>query len=343
MVIMNEDMLRKAVDLLNTKHLFTTISGATFLSVGIATFIIERSRKKQGGSGVLRDGLSFLFPLRHWISASTKVDISIYILAKFTQGWISVVSAVAMITLSGAIVGGARDFFQISPQPSPSLAVDCLFCILFFIFTDFGEYGSHYIQHRIPVLWEFHKIHHSATFLTPLTTYRFHPVGNLIDGIFIGAALSIPVAIFRIFYDVSLQTVLSMTGGVTLFFSIALLSSLQHSHFQVSFGAFDRIFISPEMHQVHHSMKRQHWGKNLGGRLSIWDWAFGTGYKLPKGEIIQHGLGTAEDERGEYASVWRCYVNPLLNVYAEFKSSLERLRHRGEALLSSRSMATNKE
>lgn len=34
----------------------------------------------------------------------------------------------------------------------------------------------HYCQHKISWLWAFHKVHHSAEGLTPLTANRHHPV-----------------------------------------------------------------------------------------------------------------------------------------------------------------------
>ena len=51
-----------------------------------------------------------------------------------------------------------------------------LFTLVFFVLHDLGRWTAHYIQHRFDVLWEFHKIHHSAEVLTPITNFRAHSV-----------------------------------------------------------------------------------------------------------------------------------------------------------------------
>src|SRR5665213_3606005 len=51
-----------------------------------------------------------------------------------------------------------------------------LYTLVFFIAYDFGRFVAHSVQHDVPVLWEFHKVHHSAEVLTPITAFRAHPV-----------------------------------------------------------------------------------------------------------------------------------------------------------------------
>ena len=56
-------------------------------------------------------------------------------------------------------------------------------------------------------------------------------------------------------------------------------ANLRHSHVWLSFGpVWEHIFISPAQHQVHHSIDKQHYNKNYGEVLAIWDWMFGTLY-----------------------------------------------------------------
>jgi sterol desaturase/sphingolipid hydroxylase (fatty acid hydroxylase superfamily) len=192
-----------------------------------------------------------------------------------------------------------------------------------FACADFGAFFSHYLQHKIPALWQFHKVHHSALFLTPLTTARFHPVGNLLDGVFISLCLAVPVGIAAFFYHLSFGQLLAMSAVADTVGTILLLGTLQHSHFPISFGILEWVVISPQMHQVHHSVKREHWDKNMASRLSIWDWFFGTGFRLPKGEVLSFGLGTLEDHRGDYKSIWWCYGGPFIGVYRLFKPGRE--------------------
>jgi len=284
-----------------------------FVTVGLLTFLFEQSRLSH--RKIVVNFINHCFPWVHWKSASTKIDIVLYLAGKLSQRWIAAVSAAIVIYGTTTGTRFLSETLHINHHlPSGTITIVVLSTVLF-IFSDFGEFFSHLVQHKIPALWEFHKIHHSAQFLTPFTTYRFHPVGNLLDGIFMGLALIIPVCFCKLFYDLSYVDILAMSGAARLFFNYCCLSVLQHSHFQISFGILDKIFISPVMHQVHHSMKREHWGKNLGSGLSIWDWWFGTALKLPKGEVLKFGMGTIEDERGDFASIWHCYASPIVNCY----------------------------
>jgi len=57
------------------------------------------------------------------------------------------------------------------------------FTFSLFIVSDFTRYWLHRWLHTIPLLWKFHKIHHSAKVLTPITFYRIHPIENLLFGV----------------------------------------------------------------------------------------------------------------------------------------------------------------
>lgn len=66
---------------------------------------------------------------------------------------------------------------------------------------------------------------------------------------------------------------------------------LRHSHVWFSYGpVFNRLFMSPAHHQIHHSVDPCHWKKNFGVKLSIWDGLFGTHYHPGHPEVRQVGL-----------------------------------------------------
>ena len=54
------------------------------------------------------------------------------------------------------------------------------FTLVLLLFDDFTRFAVHYALHRIPALWDFHKFHHSAETLTPLTVTRTYPVEGLV-------------------------------------------------------------------------------------------------------------------------------------------------------------------
>jgi sterol desaturase/sphingolipid hydroxylase (fatty acid hydroxylase superfamily) len=293
-------------------HAFTSLSMLTFFVVGAISFALTRLREP--GRVAIGALLDHCFPWVHWKSASTRVDIIIYFAAKFSQKWIVLFSAWLVVALASDASDTLRVWLHMDSTMIAGPAALLIISIVFFVFTDLGEFLSHLVQHKVKLLWEFHKIHHSATFLTPFTTYRFHPVGNFLDGFFIGLCLVVPVCVCQLLYQLTYPELVAISGGADLVMSLLLMSSLQHSHFPISFGWLERVFISPQMHQLHHSVKRAHWGKNLGGKLSIWDWCYGSAFLLPKGEKLTFGMGTIEDQRGDYTSIWWCYVGPLVGV-----------------------------
>ena len=114
---------------------------------------------------------------RVWAHSSAKADYAYYIVNSILHPVI-----VAPLILSGAAVGarvegGLTALF--GPVGAPLLGVTAarvLYTVLFFIAYDFTRFVAHGLLHDVPVLWQFHKVHHSAEVLTPLTNYRAHPV-----------------------------------------------------------------------------------------------------------------------------------------------------------------------
>ena len=86
-------------------------------------------------------------------------------------------------------------------------------------------------------------------------------------------------------YD--LITVFGASVGVVLFHSLG--SNLRHSHIKIRYPKFvERILISPGQHQIHHSVEQQHYDKNFGVALAIWDLMFGS---LAFSEKKEHKFG----------------------------------------------------
>ena len=302
------------------RHIPSTVF--TFTLAGVVLYYLSARGKNEGYS--LRDLFHFCFPLEHWFSSSTKVDVVIYLISKVTQRAVSLICQLGVTLLVSWIILGIKARFNEQAPYHESIAALALVLFLVFFLSDFGEFLSHWVQHRVPLLWEFHKVHHSARFLTPFTTTRFHPIGNLIDGMFI-SFFSIPaILVAELVFNLSLVRIVELSATVELFFAITFLRQLQHSHFRISFGPLDRVFISPLMHHVHHSAKLEHWDKNFGSRLSVWDWLFGCAFLLPRSEPIEFGLGTEEDARGDYATVKACYVKPMTGFYQLLKAEILR-------------------
>ena len=184
-----------------------------------------------------------------------------------------------------------------------------LLTIFVVLLADFGWFLSHYLMHRIPLLWYFHEVHHSAEVLTPVTVYRVHPLEDFVNAS-IGPALSALGAAIYAALSRSDVTVITIFGVNVLIFAFHLFAfQLRHSHIWLSYGPIlSRIFISPAQHHIHHSLDAKHWSKNYGFIFAVWDGLFGSLYVPRSREILR--LGVPSDSR-DFSSVTKLYFLPF--------------------------------
>lgn len=185
--------------------------------------------------------------------------------------------------------------------------------VLLFVVGDFVHWFVHYLHHRIPVLWELHKVHHSAEVLNFATAERIHPLEALVTTIVLALTLGLVNGVFIALFGDQLS-VMTMAGANVLWIGANLIGGvLRHSPFWVSFGPrIERWLISPAMHQIHHSEDTKHFDRNFGSTLAIWDRLAGTIY-IPKGrEDITYGIG---EETREFRPLSALYLRPLVNIW----------------------------
>ena len=149
------------------------------------------------------------------------------------------------------------------------------YTLTLFLSGDFTRYWLHRLMHSVPFLWEFHKVHHSAEVLTPITFYRVHPVENLLFGLRYSLSAGLVTGVFLYFFGAGLA--LLDVLGVNLFVYIAHVvgDNLRHSPVHLRYPRWlERGFISPAQHQYHHCVDGSR--RNYGGVLAVWDWMFGS-------------------------------------------------------------------
>ena len=167
-------------------------------------------------------------------------------------------------------------------------------------------------MHRIPVLWAFHKVHHSATVLNPVTVLRTHPIEGVLFALRSALVQGFCIALFFFFFgeQVSLLTVLG--AGLFNFLFNALGSNLRHSPVPLGFWKpVERIFMSPAQHQVHHSVAPEHYDRNFGVALSVWDYLFGTFCHSTPNQKLTYGLVSDQKTPHTLASL---YWGPVAEV-----------------------------
>jgi sterol desaturase/sphingolipid hydroxylase (fatty acid hydroxylase superfamily) len=247
---------------------------------------------------------------RIWWHKSAEADYSYYLVNS-----IFYTAIVAPLVLGGAAVGVRIEHALIrllgAPQPPqvPLWAVRALYTAVFFVVYDFARFAGHSLLHEVPVLWQFHKVHHSAEVLTPITDYRVHPVEAVIMSVIASLATGVVsgIAWYWAADEIGFFSFLGAHVCVTAFNTIA---NLRHFHVWVSFGPrLNRWLLSPAHHQIHHSRDRRHFGMNRGNALAVWDRMCGTLYIPGAEEELRLGLGDGTD--GAWHGVGRMYGWPF--------------------------------
>jgi sterol desaturase/sphingolipid hydroxylase (fatty acid hydroxylase superfamily) len=150
--------------------------------------------------------------------------------------------------------------------------------ISFLVLDFFAGWLVHITEHKVPVLWRFHVIHHADNNVDASSGLRHHPVESVVRGIFIFMGIAVsgaPMYAVMIF-----QTILVFDAAFT-HANISLPKWLDNS---ISY-----LFVSPDMHKVHHHWKQPYTDSNYGAVLSIWDRLLGTFKKL-SASSIRYGL-----------------------------------------------------
>jgi len=167
-----------------------------------------------------------------------------------------------------------------------------------FVLLDLFEYCYHLCMHSVKRLWMIHAVHHSDTELTVSTTLREHPMETFVRLLFLVIwVFIIGVSFWALLFRQFIQIVSNVFA---------------HSNFRLSEKA-DRIvsliFVTPNLHQVHHHFKLPNTDSNYGDVLSLWDRLFGT-YRTARPEHLQFGLDTFP-ERTETSNFLKLLRIPL--------------------------------
>src|SRR5580700_6596885 len=219
-----------------------------------------------------------IFPRRILLHPSSLVDMRLWAL-----NGVVFASAYGMLGLGlffwrDAIAARLTAIFG-PPAPAhwPAWTVLGLATVLQLLAYELAYWFAHYLFHKVPALWEFHKVHHSAEVMTTLTELRQHPVEIIAFMNWIGLATGIVFGVMTYAFGPGVRPFTLLNGNILTMAFLLTYGHLRHSHMWIAFtGIAGRILQSPAHHQLHHSASPAHYLKNLGFALAVWDWAFGT-------------------------------------------------------------------
>jgi len=164
--------------------------------------------------------------------------------------------AAVAVVVEGGLHGMVGD--SVWPQHWPVAVQVVLACAV----AEFFDYWGHRWMHRVPALWRFHSIHHSAKRVYWLNATRTHPGELLVRGLLGG----VPLAVLGVGEQVfAYGMVLGRVAGL-----------FQHANIDFRLGVFGWIFSIGDLHRWHHSCVRAEADQNYGNSFILWDVVFGT-------------------------------------------------------------------
>lgn len=154
------------------------------------------------------------------------------------------------------------------------------------LFDLIGQYTVHYLLHQVPLLWRLHQVHHSDVHVDVTTGTRHHPLDFLVRETFALLAVLVvgaPLAFYLVY------------RLITVFFTYL-------THANVSFPTWlerplSMVFVTPDLHKIHHHEEAPWTDRNYGNILSIWDRLFQT---LDRGDVnqVRYGLDITDPNKG---------------------------------------------
>lgn len=152
--------------------------------------------------------------------------------------------------------------------------------ILSLLILDATIYWQHRFFHAIHSVWPIHRMHHTDTEFDVTTALRFHPIEIIISMIIkVGVVILIGAPLLAV---IAFEIILN---GTALF---------NHSNIKLPL-VVDRVvrwvWVTPDMHRVHHSIHADEYNTNFGFNLSIWDRIFSSYTAQPKDGHVEMKIG----------------------------------------------------
>lgn len=252
----------------------------------------------------------YVFNKDIWWAPSARLDYALWVINKLLKSLLLIPVLVTMVPVAVGTSGLLESW--LGPKPSLELsatAVMAIFTLALFLIDDFSRFLLHYLLHRIPFLWEFHKVHHSAKVLTPMTIYRSHPVESYLYACRMALTQGLVVGLG--FYVFGPRLTMFDVAGANVFVYVfnAMGSNLRHSHVWLSWGdKVERWFISPAQHQIHHSDDPKHFDSNFGAALAIWDRLFGCFHLASSVGKLSFGIAKGDES---HQNLQQIYFEPF--------------------------------
>ncbi len=195
----------------------------------------------------------------------------------------------------------------------PSLHLDqslplALFMPISILVLTFTAYWAHRLMHRIPALWQFHRVHHATKNLNVTSVYQMHFLEYLVHT------------------PLHLVTVLLLGTDLVAPFGLIFMAVnfLGHANVRLDLGRLAYVLCTPQAHRIHHSIDPKHYDTNFSNTFMLWDHVFGTFHYDPLRLPTEFGVS---DELP--ANILKQQAMPLIAVAKSFNLGFFRTHGRG--------------
>lgn len=155
--------------------------------------------------------------------------------------------------------------------------------LLLFLLRDFVQWNTHRLLHRVPFLWEVHKVHHSVRQMGYAAHLRYH----FMETIVYRSLEYLPLAMIGF----------GIQDFILVHLFTILIGHLNHANLYLPLGPLKYLLNNPQMHIWHHSKEipSGRYGVNYGISLSLWDYLFGTAWIPADGRDIKLGFEEVDE------------------------------------------------
>ncbi|MDQ7085664.1 MAG: sterol desaturase family protein [Sulfurovum sp.] len=281
------------------KRLYWHFVLSSIVIAGIYLYWHPKERKIQGSKKL-------------WLHPSAVLDYQYFVLSFFIKTWLIfpwLVAINTVILFSYEMLESLFGFVRVTYFSKAEVML--MFTFSLFVVSDFTRYWLHRWLHT-GWLWEFHKVHHSAKVLTPLTFYRVHPIENILFGLRYALSVGVVTGVFVYLFAGYVGLIEIMGANAFLYVFTLMGSNLRHSHIKLGYPKrLESLFISPYQHQLHHQVRYTH--RNFGGYLAVWDTLFGTvEYSKEAKEAPKSAIGV---ETTNFTTLSALLIHPFISIY----------------------------
>jgi len=218
-----------------------------------------------------------VFPREVYGHRSNLLDVQLVLGRQLLAFFIASVALFGSWDLATHLGRWLNGTFGIVELGAPPLAASIAYALTLFVVWDASRFVVHWLSHRIPALWAFHQVHHSAEVLTPLTFHRVHPLESALYQLRgVGVTGTLGGVFFWLFQGAAADITVLGVHGIGLTLNVAH-GNLRHTHIWLRFPpAVENWLISPAQHQIHHGLDPSEYDSNYGTWLAIWDRAIGS-------------------------------------------------------------------